>query len=210
MDTQVILEAAVILNEATVNAGQKKISLFSRIVKVIKGFVKDLWQLIKSLGSRDFATIKSRWKAIWVNMKRNFAKYPETKKYADQMSKDSCENPETAEEAKQAVRVVDNICNDLEDEIETTQKEVEQAEAELRQTKQRAGEGFVDRHSDLADAIKHMQDTVYGDSNETDSFAVNARKEIAREFKEAHKNFDYVDQEIDRINDELDDLLSSL
>lgn len=80
-----------------------------KIRTMLKRLMNDLWELIKSLGSRNFATIRGKWQTLCRNFVRNARNTAIGKKLAKVFNK----TPETTEEAKGQLNAVKAEVNNL-------------------------------------------------------------------------------------------------
>ena len=83
-------------------AASSKVSGTVKIRNMLKQLVRDLWELIKSLGSRNFATIRGKWQTLCRNFVNNAKRTSIGKRFAKIFSK----TPNSTEEAKEQINAV--------------------------------------------------------------------------------------------------------
>lgn len=80
-----------------------------KIRVLLKQLLRDLWELIKSLGSRNFATIRGKWQTLCRNFVNNAKRTSIGKRFAKIFSK----TPNSAEEAKEQINAVKTEVDNL-------------------------------------------------------------------------------------------------
>ena len=95
--------------EKQTEAASSKVSGAVKIRNMLNQLVRDLWELIKSLGSRNFATIRGKWQTLCRNFVNNAKRTSIGKRFAKIFSK----TPNSTEEAKEQINAakteVDNL-----------------------------------------------------------------------------------------------------
>lgn len=88
---------------------EKNVTETVKIRVLLKQLLRDLWELIKSLGSRSFATIRGKWQTLCRNFVSNAKRTSIGKRFAKIFSK----TPNSTEEAKEQINAakteVDNL-----------------------------------------------------------------------------------------------------
>lgn len=90
-------------------AASSKVSGTVKIRNMLKQLVRDLWELIKSLGSRNFATIRGKWQTLCRNFVNNAKRTSIGKRFAKIFSK----TPNNTEEAKEQINAAKNEVDNL-------------------------------------------------------------------------------------------------
>lgn len=80
-----------------------------KIRVLLKHLLRDLWELIKSLGSRNFATIRGKWQTLCRNFVNNAKRTSIGKRFAKIFSKTPNNTEEANEQINAAKAEVDNL-----------------------------------------------------------------------------------------------------